>query len=121
MVTQVLSLTRSGLADFVLQRLTAVVLAAYTVCILAFFIGEPVTYVGLTEFFWSLPMQIFSTLATLSITAHAWIGMWTIGTDYLRPAHVGGNATSLRFVYQIGCLLALFVYLAWSLGLIWQF
>jgi len=120
-VTQVLSLTRSGLADFVVQRLTAVVLAAYTFCLLGFFIGESVTYASLVAFFWSMPMQLFSTLATLSIATHAWIGMWTIGTDYIRPAHIGAGATVIRFVYQIVCLLALFVYLVWSLRLIWQF
>ena len=126
MVTQVLSMTRSGLADFVLQRVTAVVLAGYTFCMVGFFMsghfgGEPVTHARLTDFFWSMPMQIFSTLAALSIVAHAWIGMWTIGTDYLLPAHIGGGATVIRFVYQVGCLLIMFVYLIWALRLIWQF
>ncbi len=121
MVTQVLSLTRSGLADFVVQRVTAFVLAAYTLCLLGFFLrGEPTTYAALTGFFYSTPMQLFSSLAALSIAAHAWVGMWTIGTDYLRPAHIGGSATVIRFAYQIVCLLALFVYLIWSFGLIWQ-
>jgi len=121
MVTQVLSLTRSGLADFVIQRVTAVVLGAYTLCILGFFLtATPVTHASLTSYFWSTPMQIFSTLAAVSIAAHAWIGMWTIGTDYLRPAHVPA-ATIIRFMYQIVCLLVLFIYLIWSCRLIWQF
>ena len=121
MVTQVLSLTRSGLADFVMQRVTAVVLAAYTLCILGFFLSSaPLSYDALTGYFWSTPMQIFSTLAAVSIAAHAWVGMWTIGTDYLRPAHVPA-ATIIRFVYQIVCLLVLFIYLIWSFRLIWQF
>jgi len=121
MVTQALSLTRSGLTDFLVQRLTAVVLGAYSLCMLGFFLGDNVSHAGLVAFFWSPSMQIFSTLAVLSIGAHAWIGMWTIGTDYLRPAHIGGMATSIRFVYQMICLLAVFVYLIWSLRLIWQF
>ena len=121
MVTQVLSLTRSGLTDFVVQRLTAVILGAYSLFLLGFFLGDNVTHAGLVAFFWSPTMQIFSTLAILSIAAHGWIGMWTIGTDYLRPAHIGGMATTIRFVYQLICLLALFVYLIWSLRLVWQF
>ena len=120
MVTQVMSLSRSGLADFVVQRVTAVILAAYTFYMIGFFIGD-VDYARLTAFFWSQPMQIFSTLALLSTLAHAWIGMWTIGTDYLLPAHIGGGATVIRFVYQVGCLLIMFVYLIWALRLIWQF
>jgi succinate dehydrogenase / fumarate reductase membrane anchor subunit len=47
--------------------------------------------------------------------------MWTIGTDYLRPAHVGDHATSVRFAYQAACLLALFIYLIWAMRLVWQF
>ena len=120
MVTQVLSLTRSGLTDFVVQRVTAVILAAYALCLIGFFLGS-VTHERLVAFFYAAPMQIFSTLALLSTIAHAWIGMWTIGTDYLRPAHVGSTATTLRFVYTVGCLLVLFVYLIWALRLIWQF
>lgn len=122
MVTQVLSLSRSGLADFVIQRVTAVILAAYTFCVLGFFLSaEQVSHATLGAFFWSAPMQIFSTLAILSTIAHGWIGMWTIGTDYLRPAHIGSLATAIRFVYQLACLLAIFVYLVWALRLIWQF
>ncbi len=122
MVTQVLSLTRSGLADFVIQRVTAVILAVYTLCILGFFLSvSEMTHARLAEYFWSMPMQVFSTLAVLSTIAHGWIGMWTIGTDYLRPAHIGGLATAIRFVYQLVCLLALFVYLIWAMRLIWQF
>ncbi|MEM9621380.1 MAG: succinate dehydrogenase, hydrophobic membrane anchor protein [Pseudomonadota bacterium] len=122
MVTQVLSLSRSGLADFVIQRVTAVILAAYTFCMLGYFLGAAeLSHASLTAFFWSAPMQIFSTLAIFSTIAHGWIGMWTIGTDYLRPAHIGGLATAIRFVYQLACLLAIFVYLVWALRLIWQF
>lgn len=119
MVTQILSLSRSGLTDFVLQRVSAVILAVYAISLTVFFLGD-VSHAALTEFFWSSPMQVFSTLAILSTVAHAWIGMWTIGTDYLRPAHIPG-ATSVRFVYQLGCILVLFVYLIWALRLIWQF
>ncbi len=122
MVTQVLSLTRSGLADFVVQRVSAVILALYTLCLLGFFLStQPLTHAALADFFWSMPMQLFSTLAILSTVAHAWIGLWTVGTDYIRPAHVGSLATVFRFVYQIVCLLALFVGLVWALRLIWQF
>ncbi|MEM7079217.1 MAG: succinate dehydrogenase, hydrophobic membrane anchor protein [Pseudomonadota bacterium] len=121
MVTQVMSLTRSGLADFVVQRVTAVILAVYTVVMFAFFLRDDLSHAALVSFFWSTPMQLFSTLAIVSTVAHAWVGMWTIGTDYLRPAHVGGLANIIRFAYQMICLLALFVYIVWALRLVWQF
>lgn len=122
MVTQVLNLTRSGLSDYVVQRATAVILTVYTVWVMGFFLLTPeMTYAILVGFFSSAPMQIASTLAVLSTVAHAWIGMWTIGTDYLLEAHVGSYSTVIRFAYQAGCLLALFIYLVWAFRLVWQF
>ena len=122
MVTQVLNLTRSGLSDYVVQRATAFILTIYTVWVLGFFLLTPeITYTILVGFFSSAPMQIASTLAVLSTVAHAWIGMWTIGTDYLLEAHVGSYSTVIRFAYQAACLLALFIYLVWAFRLVWQF
>ena len=119
MVTQALSLTRSGLTDFIVQRVTAVILAAYTLCLVGFFVfTDAITHQTLVAFFGSTAMQLFSTLAIFSTVAHAWVGLWTVGTDYLRPAHVPA-ATVIRFIYQLVCLLVLFVYLIWALTIVW--
>ena len=121
-VSQVMALSNSGLSDWVVQRATAVILTAYFTWVMAFFLFTPyIDFAGLTAFFASPAMKIAGTLAVLSTVAHAWIGLWTIGTDYLRPAHVGQYATSVRFAYQAVCLLVLFVYLIWAMRLVWQF
>lgn len=120
MVTNVTSLTRSGLSDFVVQRVSAAILALYTLCVIGFFVvTSDVTHAQLVAYFGSTSMRLFSTLAVLAVAAHAWIGMWTIGTDYLREAHVGTAATTLRLLYQAVCLLLIFVYIAWSLQIFW--
>ena len=55
---------------------------------MAFFLfTQNIDFAALTAFFGSPAMKIAGTLAVLSTVAHAWIGLWTIGTDYLRPAH----------------------------------
>ena len=121
-VSQVMALSNSGLSDWVVQRATAVILTAYFCWVMAFFLLTPtIDFAALTKFFGSAGMKIAGTLAVLSTVAHAWIGLWTIGTDYLRPAHVGTFATSIRFAYQAACLLVLFVYLVWAMRLVWQF
>ncbi len=121
-VSQVMALSNSGLSDWVVQRTTAVILTAYFAWVMAFFLLTPnIDFAALTAFFASPAMKIAGTLAVLSTVAHAWIGLWTIGTDYLRPAHVGQYATSVRFAYQAVCLLVLFVYLIWAMRLVWQF
>ena len=127
MVTQVLSLGRSGLADFVIQRVSAFIMAAYTFVLTWFFVTTEITHAVLLGFFVSTPMQIFSTMVLLSTLAHAWVGLWTIGTDYIRSAHLefilglGSFSTAIRFLYQVVCMLIMFVYLIWAMKLIWQF
>ena len=41
MVKSATSLTRSGLSDFLLQRVTAIVLGLYTVCVVGFLVVTP--------------------------------------------------------------------------------
>ena len=121
MVSSISSLTGNGLADFVVQRVTAVVLTLYTLCVVGFFLTNPdVDYVALRAYFTSVPMLLFSTLMVLSTAAHAWIGMWTVGTDYIRDHYFGRHSTAFRMVYQGGCVLILFVYVVWALQLFWS-
>ena len=49
-------------------------------------------------------MRMFSTLAMLATAAHAWIGMWTVGTDYMRAHYFGRRATVVRIVYQFAVI-----------------
>jgi succinate dehydrogenase / fumarate reductase, membrane anchor subunit len=120
-VTNVTSFGRSGLSDFVIQRVSAVVIALYVLCIAGFFVfGPAITHDALAAFFGGLPMKMFSTLAVLATAAHAWIGMWTVGTDYIRAHYFGAHATVYRLAYQFGCLLALFVYVLWGLQIFWR-
>ena len=121
MVTNITSFGRSGLSDFILQRVSAVVLLAYAVCVLGFFMTrESVNHSALVDYFTSLPMQIFSTMALFSLVAHAWIGMWTIGTDYIREHYFGARALVSRLFYQSACIAALLVYALWALNIIWR-
>ncbi|MCY3811018.1 MAG: succinate dehydrogenase, hydrophobic membrane anchor protein [Gammaproteobacteria bacterium] len=120
MVTSVTSFGRSGLADWVLQRVSAVVLAAYALCVLGFFVtADSVDHTKLVGFFGSLPLKLFTTLAVLSLAAHAWIGMWTVGTDYVRRHYFGRAHTLFLAAYQVVCLAAIFVYVLWPLSVVW--
>jgi succinate dehydrogenase / fumarate reductase membrane anchor subunit len=120
MVTQVTSLSRNGVSDWIIQRATAVILAAYTVCQLGFVLVNPeLDYATWSAFHSGTAMQIFTMLALVSICAHAWIGMWAVGSDYLQEHLMGPKATPLRFMYQIGCVLIVIVYLLWGIDILW--
>ena len=119
-VTNVTSLSRSGLSDFLVQRVSAVILALYTLCVLGFFLtNADVTHAGLVDYFAHPIMKLFSILAVLALAAHAWIGMWTVGTDYIRPHYFGAHATSWRITYQIVCLTLIFAFVVWTVPLFW--
>lgn len=120
MVTQVTSFSRNGLSDFIIQRVTAYILAAYTVFIVGYlqFNGD-MTYADWRGLFDQTWMQIFTLLALLATCAHAWIGMWTIGTDYIREHYFGAGANGIRLLYQIACILGLAVYVIWGVQILW--
>lgn len=120
MVVGPLSIRNRGLFDFVLQRASAVVLGLYTFCMLGFLLSHrELPYVDWVGFFRSVPMMIFSTVSLVSLCVHAWIGMWTIGTDYIRPLSFGKRSTFLRQGYQALIVALLLIYLAWGSAIIW--
>ena len=120
MVTQVVNMSRNGVSDWLIQRVSALVLAAYTLCIFGFVVLNPgLDYETWSGFFNYTGIQVFTMLAVLSTCAHAWIGMWTIGSDYLREHTLGSGAATLRFIYQVGCVLIIAAYLFWGINILW--
>ncbi|MXY55378.1 MAG: succinate dehydrogenase, hydrophobic membrane anchor protein, partial [Gammaproteobacteria bacterium] len=120
LVTNVGSFGRSGLADFVLQRVSAVVLGLYALCIVGFFATTPdIDHAALVGFLDSLTMKAFTTLALVALAMHAWIGMWTVGTDYVRRHYFGRGHTVYLALYQLVCVGAIFVYVLWPLSVVW--
>ncbi len=121
MVTSATSLTRSGLSDWLVQRVSAVILAAYTLCVTGFLLLNPqLGYVEWVVYFGSPGMKLFTTVTVLATAAHAWIGMWTVATDYIRPHYFGTWATTWRFLFEAACVVILFAYVAWGLLLVWR-
>lgn len=121
MVTSVTSLGRNGVYDWLVQRVSAVILLCFFV-FLAFYLGThpDLTFQQWQGLFASTSMRAFTLLALFSLCAHAWIGMWTIFTDYLTTAVLGQAATTVRLVFQLVTLLALFAYFVWCVQILWS-
>jgi succinate dehydrogenase / fumarate reductase membrane anchor subunit len=121
MVTQVTSFNRSGLSDWLLQRFTAVVLFAYLVFTVGYLLVSPeVTFEGWSALFDSTLMKAFTSLTILSIVAHAWIGLWSVSTDYMTTRMMGAKATVIRLIFQATYSLVLFYYLIWGFQILWS-
>lgn len=120
MVTSVTNLGRSGLFDWLVQRFSAVILSAYMLCILGNMLLTPeMDYPHWKALFDSNPMRMFSMITLLALCAHAWIGMWTVSTDYLTELQFGARATVIRLLFQAGCALLTLVYLLWGIQIFW--
>jgi succinate dehydrogenase / fumarate reductase membrane anchor subunit len=122
MVTAVTAMGRNGLADFVIQRVSAIVLGAYTVFLVAYLVAYPdLQYTQWQELFGQLWMRIFSLMALVSVAAHAWIGLWSVVTDYLTERLLGPKALVLRLLALGIYALVTVCYLVWGIEILWGF
>lgn len=120
MVTNVTSFGRSGLYDWVVQRITAVILGVYFVALFTYLILNPdLNYQQWQALFSTTWVRIASLMALLSLCAHAWVGLWTISTDYLTTYLIGPKATALRLLWQLGSIVLMFIYLVWGIQILW--
>ncbi|MEC8082673.1 MAG: succinate dehydrogenase, hydrophobic membrane anchor protein [Pseudomonadota bacterium] len=113
MVTQITSFGRSGLYDWMMQRISALVLSVYSIVIIGYLLLNPdLTYEQWSGLFETTSMRIFSLLALLSVGIHSWIGLWSVSTDYIK-------ATGVRFFFQSLCGLVMFIYVVWGIQVLW--
>ncbi len=109
-VKNILSLTNSGLKDWLWQRISAVVLLAYAVYVCWFW---QFTHLHSSQAIWRsmlhpMWMKCFSIIALVALLLHAWVGLWVVFTDYVK-------AKWLRVVLQSGVIFLLLGYIAWGL------
>jgi succinate dehydrogenase / fumarate reductase membrane anchor subunit len=128
MVKAVTSLGRSGLSDWWVQRVSAVILLAFVLFMIAVFACHPnLNYLQWKALCSRTSVEVFTTLALFAAVAHAWIGAWSVLTDYVTPRffrlelgiELGEKATVLRLVLATAMVLLMFVYTLWGLKIIW--
>ena len=102
-----------GLKDWLGQRITALVMALYTLFMaLAVLIGA-----GSYESWRALMAHGLIRFATflfiVSLCYHAWVGVRDIWMDYVKPA-------GIRLALHVLTLLALVGYAGWAIQIIWR-
>jgi succinate dehydrogenase / fumarate reductase, membrane anchor subunit len=114
MVVNITSLTNNGLRDWMIQRVSAVIITLYTVFILGFLFTHPqMDYLTWRELFTPLWVKIFSLMTLMAFVLHSYIGLWTVFTDYIRPR-------ALRFTMQILLRFMLIAFLIWGIQILWS-
>ena len=121
MVTSVSSLCRSGAYDWLVQRVSAVVMLLWCLFI-TFYLAtnSPLTFEAWHGLFAHTSMRVFTLAAMISMCLHAWVGLWTISTDYFTPMLLGSKATVVRLIFQLLCLVFIAAYLIWSIQILWS-
>ena len=113
-LTNITSPTANGLTGWLLARVTSVLMAVYILFLLGFIIFNP----GLDFYTWqslfaNLAMKVFSSLFLLSLLLHAWQGMWTVITDYVKPYCV-------RLLVEVAIVIISLAYLVWGILIVWS-
>jgi succinate dehydrogenase / fumarate reductase membrane anchor subunit len=109
-----------GTRDFIVQRVTAVIMAVYTIVLcLALVFTSNLDFESwrhlFTFYFIGLPMgQILATLAFISLAWHAWVGVRDIWMDYAKPTGVRLLLQVLTVLWLVGSVVY-FVKILWSL------
>ena len=114
MVKNVTALGRSGLQDWLWQRVSALV-----ILVAAFYYGYLV-FSGVFSSYksWQLAastvsFKVITMLLVLALSVHSWIGLWTVTTDYLKNLF-------LRVTVQILMIISVVSYVVWALVIFWK-
>jgi succinate dehydrogenase / fumarate reductase, membrane anchor subunit len=103
-----------GTGDWLLQRVTAIVLVVYTLILLgALLATSELTYGTWSGLFATVWMKVATLLALLAVTYHAWVGMRDIFMDYVK-------ATGVRLALQVAVVIALLAYAIWAVIVLWR-
>jgi len=114
MVKRIVVGAHYGLRGWLIQRVSAVVMAAYTVLFaLILIVAPPVHYGAWRALFSNQAMKIASFLFLVSLFAHAWVGLRDILMDYIKP-------TGLRLGLEAAVALALIAYSGWAVQILWS-
>lgn len=115
MVKSVLAVNHQGVRDWVIQRISAIIIACWTFGLAGYFIcNAQISYLEWRMFFTPAYMKVAFMILVLALSYHAWVGIWIILTDYVK-------FPLLRFLLQVLIFLTLLAMVLWALLLMWSF
>lgn len=114
MVNRIVVGAHYGLKDWLVQRVSAVVMAVYTLVLAAFILGGgQVTYLSWKGLFAQGWMRFATLLFVVSVLVHAWVGVRDIWMDYVKNTGLRLTLQALTVLWLIGCG-------GWALQILWR-
>ncbi|OAI48897.1 hypothetical protein AYO45_03935 [Gammaproteobacteria bacterium SCGC AG-212-F23] len=104
-----------GLTDWLIQRVSAIVMVIYSLALLVFLVMHSgFGYAEWHDLFASFTMKIGTLLFVLALLWHAWIGIWTVLTDYVKCAVLNLCLQVFFVLGLVSCFFTAFLVL-WSI------
>lgn len=104
--------SHSGLRDWLVQRISAVVIGLYTIFMALYLVdNQPIYFAQWHHLFNNVLVKIATLVTLLAILWHAWIGLWTVLTDYVK--HSG-----TRLILQSLVIILLLGYVLWGVEIL---
>jgi succinate dehydrogenase / fumarate reductase membrane anchor subunit len=102
-----------GVRGWIVQRVSAVVMAVYTLfAVIVFARAGRLDYES-WKALWAVPAMRLATFAfAVAVLLHAWVGLRNVFMDYVHP-------TGLRLALYIVVIVTLVIYGAWALQILW--
>jgi succinate dehydrogenase / fumarate reductase membrane anchor subunit len=114
MVKRIVVGAHYGLRDWLVQRVSAAVMALYTLLfVLVLAAARPTDYVAWTGLFRGQAMKLATFLFLISLFLHAWVGMRDILMDYVKPL-------SVRLGLQVVVVVLLVAWAGWAVQILWS-
>ncbi|TMH35235.1 MAG: succinate dehydrogenase, hydrophobic membrane anchor protein [Betaproteobacteria bacterium] len=103
-----------GLRDWLSQRITAAVMALFTiVLLLQVLFGAEMGYDRWAGIFSSQWMKVLTFVVIVSLLVHAWVGMRDVWMDYVRPVGARLLFQVVTIVWLVGCA-------GWAIQVLWR-
>jgi len=103
-----------GVKDWLAQRVTAIVMAVFTVVLLVSFLtGQNFSYEGWAGLFSRQWFKLFALVTFLGLFYHAWVGIRDIWMDYVKSAGLRLFLMLLTIFWLLACA-------AWTVQILWS-
>ena len=104
-----------GLRDWLSQRVTAALMALFTIVVLAqlIFIKGPIGYDLWARMFSAQWMKVLTFSVIVALIWHVWVGMRNIFMDYIKPVGLRLALQVFTIVWLVGCA-------GWAIQVLWR-
>jgi succinate dehydrogenase / fumarate reductase membrane anchor subunit len=104
-----------GLRDWLAQRVTAALMALFTIVLLAQVLLSkgPIGYDKWAGIFSSQWMKFLTFTVIIAMLYHAWVGVRDIWMDYIKPVSLRLSLQVFSIVWLVGCA-------GWAIQVLWR-